>query len=142
MLSTVALIASATSALVYWQLIVPQLPGMHSVPLWWWALMLLPVGLVVVWAGHRSRSFSEVLASAPAIVLPWVLVEVVYSLITGRPVAHDVWATDPSYWFGVVLYLVICGVGVGLTAVMFGWVRHYATASNKRVNPPAGSGPR
>lgn len=140
-LAAAGLLASATSALIYWQLIVPQLPRLLAVPLWWWGFMLLPVGLVIVWAGYQARSLSQVLASAGAIVLPWVGAQAVYGLITGRPVGHDVWVTDLWYWLAVALQVVVCGVAVGLMAVLFRWRRH-ATASNTHVNPAAGAGPR
>lgn len=104
--------------------------------------MLLPVGLVVVWAGYRSRSLSQVAVSAIAIVLPWVLVEAVYDFVTGRPVGHEIWVTDPPYWLAVALQLLVCGVAVGFSAVVFRWVRHQVTASNMPVNPTAGTGPR
>ena len=104
--------------------------------------MVLPVGLVVVWAGYRSRSLSQVLGSAAAIVLPWVLVEAVYGLVTARPVAHDLWVTVPAYWFLVALKLLLCGVAVGLIAIRSRWVRHDVTASKTRGNPTAVAGPR
>lgn len=133
-LAVAALVASAVSSLIHWQMIVPQLPELSLMPRMWVALQPLPVVLVVILAGYQARSISRVLASAAAIVLPWVVVETAYGLITGRPVAHDLWATDAAYWQIVIGQIVVCAVIVGVLAFAFEPLRRLA-AKVKGADP-------
>jgi hypothetical protein len=128
LLAVAALFAWRAPALVYWHLIVPRLLTVERVPVTWWALMVLPLGLVTTWAGYRSRSLLQVLAGAAAIVLPHAVIESVFGLVTGQPVAYELHVHDTHYvlgpyWLVVFELLLAFAVAIGLVALLAGLAR-------------------
>jgi hypothetical protein len=110
-------IAFGAERLLYEALIVPRLSTVPKVPLWWWIGEVLPPVLVFLYTGWCGRSLMTTLALSLAAFLPWLAARALSSLITGRPVGHDLWVTDPQFWIGAILqfglWLIVASVGLG-----------------------------
>ena len=63
-------VAFITTALAYDRFIVPLLPTVDSVPIWWWAICISPVIIVAIasgwWAGHVLRVILKSMVGAVA----------------------------------------------------------------------------
>ena len=103
---------------IYRFAIVPRLPGWRSVPIWWWVVQLLPLAAAVVFTGVVSQTPLKAVINGIFLVLPPIALVTAYGLVSGRPVAHDMWASDPFYWVVASAQLVLGILSVVLTAAI------------------------
>jgi hypothetical protein len=109
-----SLAAFGLSGWLYQSLIVPRLPEIPSVPLWWWVATYLPVILIIAAAGIAATSLSKVPLYSSSVFVPPMVVEVTRGLVTDAPVMHDVWVQDWGYWGIQLIQFAACTAGVGL----------------------------
>ena len=81
----------------------------------------MPWAAVAVVAVYLSRTTTQILAAAIALVLPWFVIDSLHSLVTGRPIGHDVWVGDPLYWLGVGTHLLLAVIAIGFLSLAFRW---------------------
>jgi hypothetical protein len=120
LLATASVAAFVTADAIYRQAIIPRLPGWQSVPWGWWLLDMAPLILVVACAGLLCTATIKIPVYSLAIVIPPTLLEAARGLLTGAPVIHDTWVTDPGYWVAVglrlLLFMVVVAVIHGATS--------------------------
>jgi hypothetical protein len=120
LLATASVAAFVTADAIYRQAIIPRLPGWQSVPWGWWLLDMAPLILVVACAGLLCTATIKIPLYSLAIVIPPTLLEAARGLLTGAPVIHDTWVTDPGYWVAVglrlLLFMVVVAVIHGATS--------------------------
>jgi hypothetical protein len=104
-------------AQIYQQLIVPQLPELDRVPLWWWFGSFLPPIVVFLFAGWHGRTVVRAVAFAAAAFLPARVAIITYAAFADVPIGHDLWVGDLAFWSSTVLefvfWLLIGLAGVG-----------------------------
>jgi hypothetical protein len=111
--ATGGIVGFAVEALVYSLLVVPRLPTIQSVPLWWWFGVVAAPTAVFLVVGYVSRSARELILLTVTAFLPWQIGRIVWSLSTGHPLMHDIWATDVHFWVSLIIeYVVWLFVGV------------------------------
>jgi len=110
------------SEAIYRFTIVPRLPEWRSVPMWCWAVQLLPLAAVAVFTGVVSQAPRRAAINGVFLVSLPLSLNAVYGLLTGRAVAHDMWASDFAYWLVASIQLALGVLIVVLTAVIAGAV--------------------
>ena len=92
--------AAIADLILYEKVIVPLLPGVKSVPLWWWGLQTAPIWMAALLLGWQTLSIRELLAAAWAgamgnqILLYWASVTL-RAGFPNQPLAE----TDPlMFW--------------------------------------------
>jgi hypothetical protein len=99
--SLAVLAAAAVSGLIFYEkTIVPSLPTVTSVPLWWWGLSASPVWIAALILGWHATSILE-LAGASAAGAIGSQVYLYWASITQRPglVNQPLAETDPAvFW--------------------------------------------
>jgi hypothetical protein len=96
-------LAYSSEAAIYSSFIVPRLPEWQSVPFYWWALQFSPVVLLLAAIAFFAPSARTVVGWSSAAFIPWEALWVVYAALLEKPVGHDLWVTDSSYWVSIAL---------------------------------------
>ena len=109
--------AYSSEAAIYSSFIVPRLPEWKAVPLYWWALQLSPVILLLAAIAYFAPSVRAVVGWSSAAFIPWQALWVAYAAILDKPVGHDLWVTDSSYWISISL---LYGLTVAFSLACFG----------------------
>lgn len=79
------LAAASLSGLVFYErIVVPLLPSLKSVSLWWWILSTSPLWIVAVVIGWYARSAFELVSGTAAGALGWQ-VYMYWASVTQRP---------------------------------------------------------
>jgi len=115
-------LAFAVEDQIYARLIVPRLPDVPRVPLWWWLGESAAPLLVFLAAGWFGASAQRVVLLCVAAFLPWFALSSLYAWLVDVPIGHDVWVGDPAFWFGTGIQLgfwllVACGAAAGRWAL-------------------------
>lgn len=56
--------AAIADFILYNKIIVPLLPGVNAIPLWWWGLQIVPIWMAALLLGWQALSVRELLAAA------------------------------------------------------------------------------
>ena len=88
------LLAYIISEVIYWRLVVPQLPHLRRVPLAWWLGVYAPYGLAAVGTGTLLVSRRDILNHAAVAACIPAGTRVAWSLLTGAPFGHDLEVYD------------------------------------------------
>jgi len=134
--------AAAVSGLVLYEgIIVPLLPTVRSVPLWWWGLAASPLWIAALCLGWHGRSIREVIATSFATQLGSD-VYLYWASITNRPglTNQTLAEADPlSFWtMSLVLHWLLLAVPF---AIGYGAARVRARrTANSRMPPVFGRG--
>jgi hypothetical protein len=108
------------SETIYRYAIVSRLPEWRSVPIWCWAVQLLPLVIAALFTGIVSQTLRRAAINGFFLFsLPLGLIAV-YGLVTGRAVAHDLWASSLAYWLVASAQLALGILIVVLTAAIAG----------------------
>ena len=117
-------LAYVTSQLIYWHLVVPKLPELHSVPITWWIVVYLPFAVAAIAARTLVSSARRIPSDVLVAALVPALAPAMSALVTGAPIAHDVDLRDliqPSYIvFLACLFLAMCTMFGGAIILGYG----------------------
>jgi hypothetical protein len=125
------LLAYTVSELIYWRLVVPELPHLKRVPLAWWLGAYTPFGLAAVGTGALLASKREILSHAVVAACVPAGAPLVWSLFTGAPFGHDVELHD---LVRSPLLLVIALGGFAVMTIIFAVAIALGHAAGLRVH--------
>src|SRR5262245_60428819 len=109
-------VAYSSQAAIYSSFILPRLPEWQSVSLYWWAVEFSPVVVLLVAIALLASGPRSVVAWVSAAFIPWQVLWALYAAILDRPIGHDLWVPDPSYWVFVAL---LYGLTIGFCLACF-----------------------
>ena len=135
-----AVAAAVSGLLLYEGIIVPLLPTVRSVPMWWWGLAASPLWIAALCLGWHGRSIREVVAVSFAAQLG-SHAYLYWASITNRPGLSNqplAEAAPVIFWtVGLVLHWLLLAVPF---AIGYGTARVRARGANSRMPPAFGSG--
>ena len=119
-------LAMGTAAFVadfvlYQVFILPRLPGIHSIPVEWWVIILIPLAISPLLLGYACGSFELVLASASGSTIGLMAYEFVVAHLNQPGHLKSFAVEDPVYFFttGTAIRFTVV-----LIAVLVGFVGH------------------
>lgn len=119
-IKTILVVACAAilSSFIYWYVLVPQLPRYLRVPVIWWVGIYAPFGCAALCLGFYIQQMRHIPFYGAVAALTVNGVDLVITLVSGRPPGHDMAWVDMLDPFQVLLALVFLIIQVMLFSMV------------------------